>query len=87
MRFLFVAEWFRIIAEKNFNDKAIFAIDYWIFISVFFMAPKNYAVVGLYNSIKNLNGHNQTAKFVFALFKFQNTLTKLKEMGRVDKTT
>ena len=51
------------------------------------MAPKNYAVVGLYNSIKNLNGHNQTAKFVFALFKFQNTLTKLKEMGRVDKTT
>ena len=53
----------------------------------FFMAPKNYAVVGLYNSIKNLNGHNQTAKFVFALFKFQNTLTKLKEMGRVDKTT
>ena len=36
MRFLFVAEWFRIIAEKNFNDKAIFAIDYSIFISVFF---------------------------------------------------
>lgn len=43
--------------------------------------------IGLYNSIKNLNGHNQTAKFVFALFKFQNTLRKLKEMGRVDKTT